>query len=637
MEMKSLIINGKKYDKFTPGDATDPVYPFKVREMIVAPADEEGVSVYSEFVSGSDQNTPILNFNGTTGDEATILRNVADPAKNLDAANKQYVDNKVSGSAVNLSGATAGQIPQISAVDASGKPTAWKAVDMPSGGSAELPVSSAADSGKLLQVGADGKAKWGDKLPTALKNPAVLTFTGAATGTYDGSEALTINIPEGGSGGSTGGGLRKMGAVSGYIGIPVAQLPQDGTIWMCISSGDNAELYSGTITIEDGNLAANNLIAVSSGSVIQLNQAAIVSAGFAIYGMPAADYVGVWQQTDAQSGGSGGLTAEQKSALDGLLKIAVYTEDASAAYAAFKSAFGIYGSDAYSVTLNLTNVSSSNAATSATAGGSYTTTLTPDDGHSIENVTVVMGGSDITATAYAGGVIAINTVTGNITITATAKTSSDGQLVTSGLQGFFDCRTAQYDNTAAGGKTTISATQGNGVLYAWANNQIGEQDARGFVFASGRKFEYDPAGGTDAADYSGALTIITLGYGDTAGMGFNANNISPYWAFRPTYKTAEGTATAAAKSGSGAKTGYCYCVYRVDGASLKLMMNDEQTTYAGESIDGFAAWDTAVKIGLARQTDAGMHLVAAAIYNRALTDVELTDMRAYMQTLEVSE
>lgn len=135
MEMKSLTINGKKYDKFTPGDATDPAQPFKVREMIVAPADEEGVSVYSEFVSGSDQNTPILNFYGTTGDEATILRNVADPAKNWDAANKQYVDNKVSGSAVNLSGATAGQIPQISAVDASGKPTEWKAVDMPSGGS----------------------------------------------------------------------------------------------------------------------------------------------------------------------------------------------------------------------------------------------------------------------------------------------------------------------------------------------------------------------------------------------------------------------------------------------------------------------------------------------------------------------
>ena len=162
-----------------------------------------------------------------------------------------------------------------------------------------LPDSAAADAGKLLQVGADGKAKWGDKLPTALKNPAALTFAGAVTGTYDGSEALTITIPEGGSGGSSGGGLRKMSAVSGYIGIPAAELPQDGTVWMCISKGDGAELYSGTVTIEGGSLTANNLIAVSSGSVIQLNQATTIGAGFVIYGMSATEYVGVWQEVGA--------------------------------------------------------------------------------------------------------------------------------------------------------------------------------------------------------------------------------------------------------------------------------------------------------------------------------------------------
>ena len=37
---------------------------------------------------------------------------------------------------------------------------------------------------------------------TGVKNPAAITFTGAVTGTYDGSEALTINIPEGGGGDS---------------------------------------------------------------------------------------------------------------------------------------------------------------------------------------------------------------------------------------------------------------------------------------------------------------------------------------------------------------------------------------------------------------------------------------------------
>lgn len=36
-------------------------------------------------------------------------------------------------------------------------------------------------------------------IPTSLKNPNAITFTGASTGTYDGSSALTINIPEGGA------------------------------------------------------------------------------------------------------------------------------------------------------------------------------------------------------------------------------------------------------------------------------------------------------------------------------------------------------------------------------------------------------------------------------------------------------
>lgn len=38
---------------------------------------------------------------------------------------------------------------------------------------------------------------------TALKNPNALTFTGAATGSYDGSSPLSIAIPEAGSGGGT--------------------------------------------------------------------------------------------------------------------------------------------------------------------------------------------------------------------------------------------------------------------------------------------------------------------------------------------------------------------------------------------------------------------------------------------------
>lgn len=41
-----------------------------------------------------------------------------------------------------------------------------------------------------------------DEIPTALKNPYALTFTGASSGTYDGSSAVTINIPSGDTGGT---------------------------------------------------------------------------------------------------------------------------------------------------------------------------------------------------------------------------------------------------------------------------------------------------------------------------------------------------------------------------------------------------------------------------------------------------
>lgn len=42
-------------------------------------------------------------------------------------------------------------------------------------------------------------------LPAALKNPNALTFTGAVTGSYDGSEPLSVEIPSGGGGSVSGG------------------------------------------------------------------------------------------------------------------------------------------------------------------------------------------------------------------------------------------------------------------------------------------------------------------------------------------------------------------------------------------------------------------------------------------------
>ena len=171
-----------------------------------------------------------------------------------------------------------------------------------------LPDSAAADAGKLLQVGADGNAAWGAKLPTALKNPKALTFTGAATGTYDGSEALTVNIPAGGASGS-GGALKAMSAVGGYIGIPAADLPENGVVWMCFGSGDSTELYTGTVTIQGAGIAVNDMLVITNGTVNPLNQLSWVSDGLAVYGLSTNDYRGVYQVV----GAGGAAEATQKA------------------------------------------------------------------------------------------------------------------------------------------------------------------------------------------------------------------------------------------------------------------------------------------------------------------------------------
>ena len=82
-----------------------------------------------------------------------------------------------------------------------------------------------------------------------------------------------------------------------------------------------------------------------------------------------------------------------------------------------------YGATVYhSITNALTNVTTTNGAVSAEAGTAYSATITPSNGYTMDSVTVTMGGTDITATAYNSdtGVISIAAVTGDVVITANA-------------------------------------------------------------------------------------------------------------------------------------------------------------------------------------------------------------------------
>lgn len=77
--------------------------------------------------------------------------------------------------------------------------------------------------------------------------------------------------------------------------------------------------------------------------------------------------------------------------------------------------------DIFSITNNLTNITTNNNSTSIAEGANYTATLTPISNYKVTNVIVTMGGITV-ENAYnsSTGIITVNNVTGNIVITATA-------------------------------------------------------------------------------------------------------------------------------------------------------------------------------------------------------------------------
>ena len=94
---------------------------------------------------------------------------------------------------------------------------------------------------------------------------------------------------------------------------------------------------------------------------------------------------------------------------------------------ALKTEFGQSGGNTptptyYSVTYSLSHVTSSTSTASVAQGSSFAATLTAASGYTMSSVTIKMGGADITSSAYntSTRVVSIASVTGNVTITATA-------------------------------------------------------------------------------------------------------------------------------------------------------------------------------------------------------------------------
>lgn len=88
----------------------------------------------------------------------------------------------------------------------------------------------------------------------------------------------------------------------------------------------------------------------------------------------------------------------------------------------------------YLITNNLTNCINSNTNTNIREGSSYSATITADNGYKMSNITVTMGGANITSSSVSGNVITINNVTGDIVITASAIVDTSDEQWTTTVQ-----------------------------------------------------------------------------------------------------------------------------------------------------------------------------------------------------------
>lgn len=219
------------------------------------------------------------------------------------------------------------------------------------------------------------------------------------------------------------------------------------------------------------------------------------------------------------------------------------------------------------------------------------------------------------------------------------ESGEDGTLPENGLIALFDMRNITPNIDAQAGLTTIKATKGAGQFYAWSATALVDSDNygakfnRGIIYNSG-----DSTTQTDLGEEWSTVILSALDDGVTNSLfqsGFvKLSNI--YLAeSNPRYMTSSGSAALTSDPITKPDNSrYVTLGTVVNGKTLKLYINGTlQYEYDGSSIDDFVRWEpissfAATNLLMSRMT-------CAAIYDRALTDIEIVDSAAYMKTLEV--
>jgi len=169
-----------------------------------------------------------------------------------------------------------------------------------------------------------------------------------------------------------------------------------------------------------------------------------------------------WESGGEYASGSGGISDNARNLLKYILERVAYTETGMDVYVnALYQALKIVGPapEQYTILNTLVNVTNSNGATSIAEGSAYSATLSIETGYTWGTVSVSMGGTDITSTAYDSTthVISIASVTGDIEIIASATAPVTTYLITNALTHVTNSNTSASIQSGSAYSGTLTA------------------------------------------------------------------------------------------------------------------------------------------------------------------------------------
>lgn len=339
-----------------------------------------------------------------------------------------------------------------------------------------------------------------------------------------------------------------------------------------------------------------------------------------------------------ETGSGTGLPDTAKNLLIAILKNAVYTVNQKANIEALENALSTQNTptDAWSIVQNLTYVTSTNTAFNVKRGEPYTTTIVPNTNYKINSVTVIMGGVDITNTAYNNGVITINSVTGNVIITAIAKENSGALLPSDGLLANFDFRNKEmtsYNLSGWGNVYKCDDETGNYFTFGGSAKTASQGGIGQYLFRDVRKKDNESKLVDLGTDFTIAMysTEVPNILNSTKKSNVSTGKII----LAPRYINTSATeVTIKEFTPDITRNEYMSLTITVSANVIKMYVDGTLLkTYNGNEITDFKKWKSTP---VQPTTIYNMGTIAAAVmYNKALSDNDVTEIHAYFKSLEV--